>query len=71
MVKCLTFTHVTYALHNTHCAHYIVSLEQKRAQQYTCIVLIKMFLRWFFANKKTNVLSTALKLCGLTEDVMT
>ena len=34
------------------------------------IVLFKMFLRWFFANNKTNVTSTALKLCSVTEDVM-
>ena len=34
------------------------------------IVLIKMFLQWFFANKKINITSTALKLCDMTEDVI-
>ena len=34
------------------------------------IVLFKMFSRWFFANNKTNITSTALKLCSPTEDVM-
>ena len=34
------------------------------------IVLFKMFSRWFFANNKTNITSTALQLCSPTEDVM-
>ena len=35
------------------------------------VIIIKMFSRCFFANRKTNINSTALKLCDLTEDVMT
>ena len=35
-----------------------------------CIVLSIMFTRWFFANSKTNITSTALKLCSPIEDVM-
>ena len=37
---------------------------------YRSIVLFKMFLRWFFANNKTKITSTALKLCSPMEDVM-
>ena len=35
------------------------------------IVVIKMFLRWFFANEKFIITSTALKLCDVMDDVMT
>ena len=35
-----------------------------------CIVLLKMFSRWFFANKKIIIRSTALKLCNLTDDII-
>ena len=34
------------------------------------IGLFKMFSQWFFANNTTNIASTGLKLCDLTEDVM-
>ena len=33
-------------------------------------VLFKMFLRWFFANKNLILISTALKLYDVTEDVV-
>ena len=35
------------------------------------IVLVKMFLQWFFANKRIIITSTALKLCDVTDAVMT
>ena len=45
--------------------------EYKVLCEYKLIVLVKMFSQWFFANEKTNITSTALKICDLTEDVMT
>ena len=36
---------------------------------YNC--LFKMFSRWFFVNKATNITSTVLKLSDLATDVMT
>ena len=35
------------------------------------IVLVKMFLQWFFADKKLTITSTALKLCYVTDEIMT